>query len=57
MDVLIALGTSMAWGFSAAVTLLGLHEQHVYFEAGATVAALITDHPDKQRNDEASLAR
>ncbi len=41
MDVLIALGTSMAWGFSAVVTLLGLHEQHVYFEAGATVIALV----------------
>src|SRR5260221_11691963 len=34
MDVLIALGTTMAWAFSAAVTALGLHE-HVYFEAGA----------------------
>jgi Cu+-exporting ATPase len=41
MDVLIALGTSMAWGFSAVITLLGLHEQHVYFEAGATVITLV----------------
>ena len=41
MDVLIALGTSMAWGFSVVATLLGLHEQHVYFEAGATVITLV----------------
>ncbi len=41
MDVLIALGTTMAWGFSAAVTLLGLHQQHVYFEASATIITLV----------------
>jgi len=41
MDVLIALGTSMAWGMSAVVTLLGLHAQHVYFEAGAAVITLV----------------
>jgi P-type Cu+ transporter len=41
MDVLIALGTSMAWGFSAIITLLGRHEQHVYFEASATVMTLV----------------
>ncbi|MEP6944117.1 MAG: heavy metal translocating P-type ATPase [Betaproteobacteria bacterium] len=41
MDVLIALGTSMAWGMSAVVTLLGLHSQHVYFEAGAAVITLV----------------
>ena len=40
MDVLVALGTSMAWGFSAVVTLFGL-EQHVYFEAGAAVITLV----------------
>ena len=40
MDVLVALGTSMAWGFSTAVTLLGLH-QHVYFEGGAAVITLV----------------
>ncbi|WP_153146091.1 cation-translocating P-type ATPase [Dechloromonas sp. H13] len=40
MDVLVALGTSMAWGFSAAVTLFGL-AQHVYFEAGAAVITLV----------------
>jgi Cu+-exporting ATPase len=41
MDVLIALGTTMAWAFSAAVTLLGLSELHVYFEAGAAVITLV----------------
>ena len=41
MDVLVALGTSMAWLFSAVVTMLGLHGQHVYFEASATVITLI----------------
>ncbi|MBL8419015.1 MAG: copper-translocating P-type ATPase [Dechloromonas sp.] len=40
MDVLVALGTSMAWGFSTAVTLFGL-DQHVYFEAGAAVITLV----------------
>jgi len=40
MDVLVALGTSMAWGFSAIVTALGL-DQHVYFEAGAAVITLV----------------
>ena len=40
MDVLIALGTSMAWGFSAVVTVLGL-DQHVYFEASATIITLV----------------
>ncbi len=41
MDVLIALGTTMAWVFSAAVTLLGQHQLHVYFEAGAAVITLV----------------
>ncbi len=41
MDVLVALGTSMAWGYSSAVTLLGLDHQHVYFEAGAVVITLV----------------
>jgi P-type Cu+ transporter len=40
MDVLVALGTTMAWGFSAVVTVLGL-DQHVYFEAGAAVITLV----------------
>ena len=41
MDVLVALGTTMACAFSAVVTLLGLHDQHVYFEAGAAVITLV----------------
>jgi len=41
MDVLVALGTSMAYGFSAVVTALGRHELHVYFEASATIITLV----------------
>lgn len=41
MDVLVALGTSMAYGFSAAVTLLGEDTLHVYFESSATVITLV----------------
>jgi Cu+-exporting ATPase len=41
MDVLVALGTSMAYLFSAVVTLLGLAHQHVYFEASAVIITLI----------------
>jgi Cu+-exporting ATPase len=41
MDVLIALGTSVAWGFSAVVTVFGLHGQHVYFEASAAIITLV----------------
>ena len=41
MDVLVALGTSMAWGFSTVVTVFGLQEQHVYFEASASVMTLV----------------
>jgi P-type Cu+ transporter len=41
MDVLVALGTTMAWVFSAVVTLAGLHAQHVYFEASAAVITLV----------------
>ena len=40
MDVLVALGTSMAWGFSTIVTLFGL-DQHVYYEGGAAVITLV----------------
>jgi Cu+-exporting ATPase len=40
MDVLIALGTSMAYFFSAVVTLLAL-DQHVYFEASAAIITLV----------------
>ncbi len=41
MDVLVALGTSMAWGLSTVVTFMGLHDQPVYFEAGAAVITLV----------------
>ncbi|HYP68302.1 MAG TPA: heavy metal translocating P-type ATPase [Thiobacillaceae bacterium] len=40
MDVLVAMGTSMAWGFSTVVFVFGLN-QHVYFEAGAAVITLV----------------
>jgi Cu+-exporting ATPase len=41
MDVLVVLGTTMAWAFSAVVTVLGLAHYHVYFEAGAAVITLV----------------
>jgi Cu+-exporting ATPase len=41
MDVLVALGTSTAYGLSAIVTLFGLHHQHVYFEASAVIITLV----------------
>jgi P-type Cu+ transporter len=41
MDVLIALGTTMAWALSTVVTVFGLQHQHVYFEAGAAVITLV----------------
>jgi P-type Cu+ transporter len=41
MDVLIALGTSMAYGFSAVVTALELSAQHVYFEASVAIITLV----------------
>lgn len=40
MDVLVALGTSMAYGYSVAVMMLNL-PLHVYFEASATVITLV----------------
>jgi Cu+-exporting ATPase len=40
MDVLVALGTSMAYFFSAIVTLMALN-QHVYFESGAAIITLV----------------
>ena len=40
MDVLVALGTSMAWAYSTVVTVLDAH-QHVYFEASAMVITLV----------------
>ncbi|ATE60687.1 heavy metal translocating P-type ATPase [Thauera sinica] len=41
MDVLVALGTSMAYFYSLAVTLAGRHDLHVYFEASAMIITLI----------------
>jgi Cu+-exporting ATPase len=41
MDVLVALGTTMAWSYSFVVTVWNLHHQHVYFEASATVITLV----------------
>ncbi|MBE2258696.1 MAG: copper-translocating P-type ATPase [Rhodobacteraceae bacterium] len=41
MDVLVALGTTMAYGFSLVVTWSGAAEQHVYFEASAAVITLV----------------
>jgi Cu+-exporting ATPase len=41
MDVLVAMGTSAAYLFSAVVTLFGLHDQHVYFEASAAIITLV----------------
>jgi P-type Cu+ transporter len=40
MDVLIALGTSIAWLWSAVVTVSGSSE-HVYFEASAAIVTLV----------------
>ena len=41
MDVLVALGTSVAYFLSLVVTVLDLHHLHVYFEASTTVITLI----------------
>jgi len=41
MDVLVALGTTMAYAYSIVVTLAGMQHQHVYFEASATVITLV----------------
>ncbi|MEF8713110.1 MAG: heavy metal translocating P-type ATPase [Accumulibacter sp.] len=41
MDVLVALGTSMAYGFSLVVTLSLAADLHVYFEASAAVITLV----------------
>ena len=41
MDVLVALGTTMAFVYSVVVTLAGRHDLHVYFEAGAAVITLV----------------
>jgi len=41
MDVLVAMGTSAAWGLSAWVTLFGGAGGQLYFEAGAMVISLV----------------
>jgi len=41
MDVLVALGTSMAYFFSLFVTVSGAPDLHVYFEASAAVITLV----------------
>jgi Cu+-exporting ATPase len=41
MDLLVALGTSMAYGFSLFVTVAGAAHLHVYFEASAAVITLV----------------
>jgi Cu+-exporting ATPase len=41
MDVLVALGTSMAWAYSTVVWLLDWTHLHVYYEASATVITLV----------------
>jgi Cu+-exporting ATPase len=41
MDVLVALGTSVAWAYSAWVVLADRHE-HMYFDASAAVLVFIT---------------
>lgn len=40
MDVLIALGTSIAWFYSTAVVLAGL-DGHLYFEAAVSIITLV----------------
>jgi Cu+-exporting ATPase len=40
MDVLVALGTTIAWAYSAAVTLLE-PGGHLYFESSATIITLV----------------
>ncbi len=41
MDVLVAMGTSAAWGLSAWVTVTGGAGGHLYFEAAAMVITLV----------------
>lgn len=41
MDVLVALGTTMAYVLSAIVTALNWRHQHVYFEASTAIVTLI----------------
>jgi P-type Cu+ transporter len=41
MDVLIALGTSVAYFYSAIITIFNFDEQHVYFEASVSIIVLV----------------
>ncbi|QLF92519.1 copper-translocating P-type ATPase [Pseudomonas sp. ABC1] len=41
MDVLVALGTSVAYLYSVVVILAGDHHGHVYFEASAAIITLV----------------
>ena len=41
MDVLIVLGTTIAWAWSAFITFSGRTHYHVYFEASAAVITLV----------------
>ena len=41
MDVLVALGTSVAWAYSTTIWLLDWTHLHVYYEASATVITLV----------------
>ncbi|KYG63666.1 hypothetical protein AZI86_12615 [Bdellovibrio bacteriovorus] len=41
MDVLVALGTTMAYMLSAVITATQMHQHHVYFEASTMVITLI----------------
>jgi Cu+-exporting ATPase len=41
MDVLVVLGTTMAYAWSVVVTVMALDHQHVYFEAAAAVITLV----------------
>ncbi|QSR19960.1 heavy metal translocating P-type ATPase [Novosphingobium sp. KA1] len=41
MDVLVALGTTIAYAYSVVVTLVGRMDLHVYFEASAAIITLV----------------
>jgi Cu+-exporting ATPase len=41
MDVLVALGTTIAYLYSAVVTVSGRHDLHVYYEASAAIITLV----------------
>jgi Cu+-exporting ATPase len=41
MDVLITLGTGIAWSYSSVVVLARLESYHVYFEGAATIITLV----------------